>query len=123
MQCMELIFQAKDKQAQEANRVANNLLKEIECEKTKEQNKKAAAQRKREKRKQKKKQQTKEEKQQDANDLTAAKKGAETKKSDNKKLEADKKISTTRKLHSYFDLTILRKKCLRSTNYSPYPCL
>jgi ankyrin repeat protein len=92
MQCMELIFQAKDKQAQEANRVANNLLKEIECEKTKEQNKKAAAQRKREKRKQKKKQQTKEEKQQDANDLTEAKKGAETKKSDNKKLEADKKI-------------------------------
>jgi ankyrin repeat protein len=92
MQCMELIFQAKDKQAQEANRVANNLLKEIECEKTKEQNKKAAAQRKREKRKQKKKQQTKEEKQQDADDLKEAKKGAETKKSDNKKLEANKKI-------------------------------
>jgi len=58
MQCMELIFQAKDKQTQEANRVANNLLKEIESEKSREQNKKAAAQRKREKRKLKKKQQT-----------------------------------------------------------------
>lgn len=55
-QCMEIIFQAKDKQAQEANRVANNLLKELDEEKSREQNKKAAAQRKREKRKLKKKQ-------------------------------------------------------------------
>ena len=52
---MELIFQAKDRQAQEANRVANSLLKEIESEKSREQNKKLAAQRKREKKKLKKK--------------------------------------------------------------------
>ncbi len=54
VQCMELIFQAKEKQTQEANRMANSLLKEIESEKCREQNKKLAAQRKREKRKQKK---------------------------------------------------------------------
>jgi hypothetical protein len=57
LQCMDLIFQAKDRQTQEANRVANSLLKEIESEKSREQNKKLAAQRKREKRKLKKQQQ------------------------------------------------------------------
>ncbi len=60
LQCMELIFQAKDRQTQEANRVANSLLKEIESEKCREQNKKLAAQRKREKRKLKKQQQSEE---------------------------------------------------------------
>lgn len=53
-QCMEVIVQAKDKQAQEANRNASLLLKEIDAEKSREQSKKAAAQRKREKRKLKK---------------------------------------------------------------------
>lgn len=53
-QCLEIIVQAKEKQAQEANRNANNLLKEIDAEKSREQSKKAAAQRKREKRKMKK---------------------------------------------------------------------
>ena len=60
LQCMELIFQAKERQAQEANRVANSLLKEIECEKSREQSKKLAAQRKREKRKLKRQQQNEE---------------------------------------------------------------
>lgn len=53
-QCMEVIMQAKEKQAQEANRNASLLLKEIDAEKSREQSKKAAAQRKREKRKLKK---------------------------------------------------------------------
>jgi hypothetical protein len=56
-QCLEIIKQAKDKQEQEANRVANSLLKEIDEEKSREQTKKAAAQRKREKKKLKKLQQ------------------------------------------------------------------
>lgn len=56
-QCMDIIVQAKEKQAQEANRNASLLLKELDAEKSREQSKKAAAQRKREKRKMKKKQQ------------------------------------------------------------------
>lgn len=55
--CKEIIISAKEKQAQEANRAANNLLKELDLEKNREKNKKEAAARKREKRKMKKKQQ------------------------------------------------------------------
>ena len=54
-QCMEIIINAKEKQAQEANKIANSLLKEIDAEKIREKSKKAAAARKREKRKMKKK--------------------------------------------------------------------
>ena len=56
-QCMEIIINAKEKQAQEANKIANSLLKEIDAEKVREKSKKAAAARKREKRKMKKKMQ------------------------------------------------------------------
>lgn len=52
---MDLIISAKERQAAEANKAANNLLKEIESEKSREQTKKEAAAKKREKRKAKKK--------------------------------------------------------------------
>jgi hypothetical protein len=48
---MDVIVRAKEKQAQEANKYASLLLKELDQEKSREQNKKLAAQRKREKRK------------------------------------------------------------------------
>lgn len=54
--CMDVILKAKEKQAQEANKYASLLLKELDQEKSREQSKKLAAQRKREKRKLKKKQ-------------------------------------------------------------------
>ncbi|UJR25974.1 hypothetical protein I4U23_007322 [Adineta vaga] len=53
--CMDQIISAKERQAAEANKAANNLLKEIESEKSREQTKKEAAAKKREKRKAKKK--------------------------------------------------------------------
>ncbi|CAF3550465.1 unnamed protein product [Rotaria socialis] len=53
--CMDQIMSAKERQAAEANKAANNLLKEIESEKSREQTKKEAAAKKREKRKAKKK--------------------------------------------------------------------
>ncbi|CAF0726075.1 unnamed protein product [Brachionus calyciflorus] len=59
--CMDVIVRAKEKQAQEANKYASLLLKELDQEKSREQNKKLAAQRKREKRKMKKKQMLKSE--------------------------------------------------------------
>ena len=65
LQCMELIYQAKDKQTQEANRIATNLLKELDAEKSREETKKAAAQRKREKRKLKKQQQMQQQQQEE----------------------------------------------------------
>jgi len=52
---MDQIISAKERQAAEANKAANNLLKEIESEKSREQTKKEAAAKKREKRKAKKK--------------------------------------------------------------------
>jgi transcription antitermination factor NusA-like protein len=52
---MDQIISAKERQAAEANKAANNLLKEIESEKSREQTKKDAAAKKREKRKAKKK--------------------------------------------------------------------
>lgn len=54
--CMDVILKAKEKQAQEANKYASLLLKELDQEKSREQSRKLAAQRKREKRKLKKKQ-------------------------------------------------------------------
>jgi len=53
--CMDQIISAKERQAAEANKAANNLLKEIESEKSREQTKKDAAAKKREKHKAKKK--------------------------------------------------------------------
>ena len=70
LQCMELIYQAKDKQTQEANRIATNLLKELDAEKSREETKKAAAQRKREKRKLKKQQQMQQQQQQEEEEST-----------------------------------------------------
>lgn len=52
---MDLIIAAKDRQAVEANKIANSLLEEINLEKSREQTRKAAAAKKREKRKAKKK--------------------------------------------------------------------
>ena len=52
---MEQIITAKERQAAEANKAANSLLKEIDMEKTREQTRKVAAAKKREKRKAKKK--------------------------------------------------------------------
>jgi predicted RNA-binding protein Jag len=52
---MDQIISAKERQAAEANKAANNLLKEIESEKSREQTKKEAAAKKREKLKAKKK--------------------------------------------------------------------
>lgn len=54
-QCMEIIINAKERQAAEANKHANNLLLELALEQSLVESKKAAAIRKREKRKQKKK--------------------------------------------------------------------
>ncbi|CAF0855296.1 unnamed protein product, partial [Didymodactylos carnosus] len=53
--CMDQIITAKERQAQEANKAANNLLKEIDLEKSREECRKLAAAKKREKRKMKKK--------------------------------------------------------------------
>merc|ERR1719461_2077750 len=52
--CMDIIRVAKDKQAAEAAKNANNLLEELDREKNIEESKKAAAARKREKKKRKK---------------------------------------------------------------------
>jgi hypothetical protein len=52
---MDQIISAKERQAAEANKAANNLLKEIDLEKSREQTRKVAAAKKREKRKAKKK--------------------------------------------------------------------
>ena len=52
--CMDIIRVAKDKQAAEAAKNANNLLEELDREKNMEESKKAAAARKREKKKRKK---------------------------------------------------------------------
>lgn len=49
---MELIVQAKEAQAKEAQKVADFLLEQIESEKSREEKKKEAAARKREKKKQ-----------------------------------------------------------------------
>ena len=54
-QCMDIIINAKERQAAEANKHANNLLLELALEQSLVESKKAAALRKREKRKQKKK--------------------------------------------------------------------
>ncbi|CAF1355808.1 unnamed protein product [Adineta ricciae] len=53
--CMDQIISAKERQAAEANKAANSLLKEIDLEKTREETRKVAAAKKREKRKAKKK--------------------------------------------------------------------
>lgn len=53
--CIDIIQQAKEKQAAEANKYAELLLGEIDQEKTREESRKAAAARRRERRKQKKK--------------------------------------------------------------------
>ena len=53
--CMDLIISAKERQAAEANKAANSLLKEIDLEKSREETRKVAAAKKREKRKAKKK--------------------------------------------------------------------
>ena len=94
LQCMEVIFQAKDKQVQEANRVANNLLKEIESEKCREQNKKLAAQRKREKRKLKKQQQIDETNVKEQ-DKTIVEKNQSVKKKITKKKDLEQNEATT----------------------------
>ena len=52
---MDLIISAKERQAAEANKAANSLLKEIDLEKSREETRKVAAAKKREKRKAKKK--------------------------------------------------------------------
>ena len=52
---MDQIITAKERQAAEANKAANSLLKEIDLEKSREQTRKVAAAKKREKRKAKKK--------------------------------------------------------------------
>ena len=52
--CMDIIRVAKDKQAAEAAKNANNLLEELDREKNIEESKKAAAARKREKKKRRK---------------------------------------------------------------------
>lgn len=52
---MDQIISAKERQAAEANKAANSLLKEIDLEKTREETRKVAAAKKREKRKAKKK--------------------------------------------------------------------
>ncbi|CAF2610235.1 unnamed protein product [Rotaria sp. Silwood2] len=53
--CMDQIISAKERQAAEANKAANSLLKEIDLEKSREETRKVAAAKKREKRKAKKK--------------------------------------------------------------------
>ncbi|UJR22944.1 hypothetical protein I4U23_025971 [Adineta vaga] len=53
--CMDQIISAKERQAAEANKAANSLLKEIDMEKSREETRKVAAAKKREKRKAKKK--------------------------------------------------------------------
>ncbi|XP_076823769.1 ankyrin repeat domain-containing protein 17-like isoform X2 [Clavelina lepadiformis] len=58
-QCMECIVQAKDRQAQEANKFASELLEELDMEKSQEENRKERAARKREKRRLKRKQRKK----------------------------------------------------------------
>lgn len=55
LQCMEIIHQAKERQAAEANKHANILLQEIDQERSREETRKAAAARRREKKRQKKK--------------------------------------------------------------------
>lgn len=55
LQCMEIIHQAKERQAAEANKHASILLQEIDQERSREENRKAAAARRREKKRQKKK--------------------------------------------------------------------
>ncbi|XP_033643957.1 ankyrin repeat domain-containing protein 17-like isoform X1 [Asterias rubens] len=54
-QCMEIIVAAKDRQAAEANKNANNLLEELESEKSREESRKAQAAKRREKKKKKRK--------------------------------------------------------------------
>lgn len=54
-QCMEIIHQAKERQAAEANKHASILLQEIDQERSREETRKAAAARRREKKRQKKK--------------------------------------------------------------------
>lgn len=63
-QCMELIVSAKDRQAAEANKNANNLLQELALEESRKESKKAALARKREKKRQKKKKKQESEKDQ-----------------------------------------------------------
>eukprot|EP00118_Oscarella_pearsei_P003104 m.12968 g.12968 ORF g.12968 m.12968 type:complete len:2147 (+) comp24414_c0_seq2:49-6489(+) len=53
-QCRDIIVSARDRQAAEANRHANSLLRELALERTKEENRKAAASRRRDKRKRQK---------------------------------------------------------------------
>ena len=60
-QCMELIVTAKDRQAQEANKNADNLLHEIESENRREENRKLQAIKRRERKKKKKKMKQEEE--------------------------------------------------------------
>lgn len=55
LQCMEIIHQAKERQAAEANKHASILLQEIDQERSREETRKAAAARRREKKRQKKK--------------------------------------------------------------------
>lgn len=55
VQCMEIIHQAKERQAAEANKHASILLQEIDQERSREETRKAAAARRREKKRQKKK--------------------------------------------------------------------
>jgi len=50
LQCMEIIHQAKERQAAEANKHASILLQEIDQERSREETRKAAAARRREKR-------------------------------------------------------------------------
>ncbi|KAF4077299.1 hypothetical protein AMELA_G00206420 [Ameiurus melas] len=61
-QCMETIVKAKDQQAAEANKNASILLKELDIEKSREENKKQALAAKREKRKEKRKKKKEEQK-------------------------------------------------------------
>nr|XP_018668743.1 ankyrin repeat domain-containing protein 17 isoform X3 [Ciona intestinalis] len=58
-QCMECIVQAKDRQAQEANKFASELLEELDMEKNQEESRKEKAARKREKKRLKRKQKKK----------------------------------------------------------------
>ncbi|XP_069508766.1 ankyrin repeat and KH domain-containing protein 1 isoform X2 [Ambystoma mexicanum] len=61
-QCMETIVKAKDQQAAEANKNASILLKELDMEKSREENRKQALAAKREKRKEKRKKKKEEQK-------------------------------------------------------------
>ncbi|XP_069055397.1 ankyrin repeat and KH domain-containing protein 1 isoform X3 [Pleurodeles waltl] len=67
-QCMETIVKAKDQQAAEANKNASILLKELDMEKSREENRKQALAAKREKRKEKRKKKKEEQKRKQEDD-------------------------------------------------------